>query len=282
MSYRFTHYLLGTEGLALMRSWYRAEAGGTPDQRVAEIRQICEEYAKDQDADLLSVDELATQDGYQRWAATYDSQDNPFVFDEPVLRDLFAPLAPGRALDAACGTGRQSLTLRAFGHEVTGVDLTPEMLAQARKRVPDADFRQGALTALPVDDADFDLVVCTLALTHLPDLAAPIRELARALRPGGHMVLADLHPVQVALGGHASFEAKPGEITVMRNHVHLHESYVSSFTHSGLRIRDCIEPVYTEETAELLWTYRRAPDATRIAFIGMPAMLIWHLTKEPA
>jgi ubiquinone/menaquinone biosynthesis C-methylase UbiE len=281
MSYRFTHYLLAAEGLALMRSWNSAEAGATLDQRVTEIRQICEEYEKHQ-GDLLNVDELTTQEGYGRWAATYDSQENPFVFDEPVLRDLFAQLPPGRALDAACGTGRQASALQALGHKVTGVDLTPEMLQQAKERVPEADFRQGDLSALPVGDAEFDLVVCTLALTHLPDLAQPIQELARALKPGGCMILADLHPVQVALGGHASFEANPGEITLMRNHVHLHESYVTSFTRNALRIRNCFEPAYTEETAELLWTYQRIPEATRTAFIGMPAMLIWHLTKEQA
>ena len=70
-----------------------------------------------------------------------------------------------------------------LGHRVLGVDITPEMLARARDRVPGAEFQTADLRKLPADDASFDLIVCGLALAHLPELDGAVRELARALAP---------------------------------------------------------------------------------------------------
>lgn len=93
------------------------------------------------------------------------------------------------------------------------------MLALARKRLPEAEFRHGDLGALPVDDAAVDLVVCALALTHVERLEPVFAEFARVVRPGGHVVIADLHPERVALGSVPSVRVddRPGRI---RSHVH--------------------------------------------------------------
>ena len=60
------------------------------------------------------------------------------------------------------------------------------------------------LRHLPVADAHVDLVTCGLALTHLPDLGPAFAELARVLRPGGHLITADIHWLSLPLGGIAS------------------------------------------------------------------------------
>jgi SAM-dependent methyltransferase len=65
-----------------------------------------------------------------------------------------------------------------LGHEVVGVDGSPEMLDLARDRVPQARFLEGDLGDLPVEDGNFDLAVCALALGHAEDLRPPIAELA--------------------------------------------------------------------------------------------------------
>ncbi|MGW1412258.1 class I SAM-dependent methyltransferase [Streptomyces sp. NPDC002403] len=65
-----------------------------------------------------------------------------------------------------------------------GVDASPEMPAQARKRLPDAAFHEADRHRLPLPDNAVDTIVCTLALTQVPDLAPVLAEFARVLRPG--------------------------------------------------------------------------------------------------
>ena len=81
-----------------------------------------------------------------------------------------------------------------------GVDATDAMLEVARAKVPDADFRRGALEDLPSRTSPVDVVTCALALTHVPTSAGPARVRA-VLRPGGTAVLSDIHPSNTLLGG---------------------------------------------------------------------------------
>ena len=94
------------------------------------------------------------------------------------------------------------------------------MLEKARTRVPDAEFRIGELAALGLDAGSVDLAVCSLALTHLADPAPAIAELARVVRPGGHIVLSDIHPCWVALGAQAAFRDVDERRGYVQNHVH--------------------------------------------------------------
>jgi SAM-dependent methyltransferase len=95
--------------------------------------------------------------------------------------------------------------LTASGHRTAGVDCSAAMLAIARRKVPQADFRIGDLTRLPLQDGSVDVAVCALALTHRPDPEPAIAELARVVRPGGTIVLSDAHPAFVQLQGQALF-----------------------------------------------------------------------------
>jgi ubiquinone/menaquinone biosynthesis C-methylase UbiE len=75
---------------------------------------------------------------------------------------------PGLALDAACGTGRFAEFLARRGHRVIGVDSSPDMLAHARRRVPDGEFHVAELDRLPLPDDSADVIVCALALSTCP------------------------------------------------------------------------------------------------------------------
>jgi len=74
------------------------------------------------------------------------------------------------ALDAACGTGRFAGFLARRGHRVIGVDSSPDMLAHARQRVPETGFHVAGLARLPLPDDWVDVIICALALDHVPAL----------------------------------------------------------------------------------------------------------------
>ncbi|MFD7640645.1 class I SAM-dependent methyltransferase [Kitasatospora sp. NPDC059795] len=116
-------------------------------------------------------------------------------------------LAAGQfAIDAGCGTGRALPLLRAAvgpSGTVLGVDLTPEMLAQAAAHRADAALVRADCTRLPLPDAAADLVFGAGLISHLPGPEAGLRELARVTRPGGRLAL--YHPV-----GRAALAARHG------------------------------------------------------------------------
>jgi SAM-dependent methyltransferase len=150
-------YFMAVEGLAMMRHIITDPERGRA--RGEDMRRIVENFdAFPQNLDL-PVTEHDVESGYTKWAPKYDGPGNMAIeYEEPVVRALMNELPAGDALDAACGTGRHAAMLAQLGHRVVGVDATEAMLAVARTKVPEADFRRGALEALPVDDASVDLV----------------------------------------------------------------------------------------------------------------------------
>jgi demethylmenaquinone methyltransferase/2-methoxy-6-polyprenyl-1,4-benzoquinol methylase len=95
---------------------------------------------------------------------------------------------PGETvLDVATGTGAVACELiRQKGCRVVGVDVTPEMLAEARRRLPpEVRLVEASAERLPFEDASFDALTFTYLLRYVADPAATLRELARVVRPGG-------------------------------------------------------------------------------------------------
>lgn len=99
-------------------------------------------------------------------------------------------------LDVGCGTGvfAERLVARHPEQPVTGVDVSPGMLAEARRKlsdVPNVCFVEASATALPFPDAAFDVVVSASVLRYVPDREAALREMYRVLAAGGRMVVLD-------------------------------------------------------------------------------------------
>jgi ubiquinone/menaquinone biosynthesis C-methylase UbiE len=278
---RLREFLVAVEGLALFRTLLDCD-DATADARIDEVRRIvgsAEESTFGLGADVPELDPRA---GYARWSATYDRPGNPLIsVEQPVVWALLDEVPVGRALDAACGTGRHSGRLAELGHEVTGVDASPEMLDLARAHVPRAQFLEGDLHDLPAEDDEFDLAVCALALGHCDDVRGPVEELARAVRSGGHVVLSDLHPALSVSGGQALFEATDGSLAFVREHVHLVSEYIEAFAGSGLDVVRCVEPRFgPDEAAMQGMAAQFVPEAARAAFAGLPAALIWQLRRR--
>lgn len=99
--------------------------------------------------------------------------------------------------DLGCGTGAVTEALAPFVERVIGVDGSRAMLAAARRRLgdqPNVELRAGELEALPIVDGELGAALLVLTLHHVPEPAAALAEAARALAPGGRLVIVDMLP----------------------------------------------------------------------------------------
>ena len=276
---RAGQYFLGVQGLAMLRSMTTPSAAAARCEEARQIASAFDEFPNSLEIPLVEHD---TEDGYTAWAPVYDGPNPAIDGEQPVVHAILESLPIGDALDAACGTGRHAVKLAELGHRVIGVDTTDAMLDVARSKLPDADLRRGRLEQLPLDDATVDVVTCSLALTHVPDLVPVMHEFARVLRPGGTAVLSDIHPFNTLTGGAlAGIPDRPitDGIGFVRNLTHLVSDYLRAFRSAGLSVSDCIEVPVGERQVTALPSYALYPDASRQAFDGVPFLLLWQLTK---
>jgi SAM-dependent methyltransferase len=106
-----------------------------------------------------------------------------------------ASVAPGVALDVACGGGFSTRALAAAGHRVVATDLTPESVVAARAATTDerrkVSWAVGAAERLPLRTGSVNVVGCRIAPHHFADMAAFVDEAARVLVPGGMLLVVD-------------------------------------------------------------------------------------------
>ncbi|MFI9611879.1 class I SAM-dependent methyltransferase [Streptomyces sp. NPDC052023] len=151
------------------------------------------------------------------------------------LEWLLGQLKPGsRVLDVGSGTGRPTAQMLAdAGHDVLGVDVSPVMVDLAARQVPGAAFRCADIREMSLPDRSFDAVCVYFSLLQLSraEQSVLIGRLARAVRPGGRLVLATVpldvedveavfmgQPVRVTSFGAGEFAAMAGAagLTVLR------------------------------------------------------------------
>jgi SAM-dependent methyltransferase len=103
-----------------------------------------------------------------------------------------------RVLDIACGSGNLAIPLARGGADVTGVDIAPNLLEQARARASaenlKATFDEGDAEQLPYADASFDVVVSMFGAMFAPRPELVVSEAARVLKPGGVLAMANWNP----------------------------------------------------------------------------------------
>jgi ubiquinone/menaquinone biosynthesis C-methylase UbiE len=165
-------------------------SGGRPaplqtEERVGEIMP----QTSDQNERVL--DQFTRQaEGYARLVA------QPAGAPPSPALALMAPQPDDLALDVACGSGNLTFELAAVVRHVTGVDLTPAMIDQARaaqaaRGFGNVDWRVADIQDLPFGDAAFSLVACRAAVHHFADPRAVLAEMARVCRPGGRIAVVD-------------------------------------------------------------------------------------------
>lgn len=290
-------YLLGLEGIALLRAFSGLYDRDFVVARLREIQAVLD--SAEAWGDGVEARPLTTREGYARWAEFYDEPGNQLIdLEQPVVREILDGLPVGIALDAACGTGRHTAYLASLGHDVIGVDTSAEMLARAREKVPGSEFHEAELHDLPLADDAVDVVVCALALSHVPDLARALAEFVRVLRPNGHLVISDSRGLIGDIGLPLVKIGPDGNFGYMPVWSRLASDYLAAALPLGLQVRRCEEPrrpdplvddegkglydsspppEHIPENPPNIWALHRfCPAATNAAWRGHPAAIIWH------
>jgi SAM-dependent methyltransferase len=288
-------YLLGLEGVALMRAFAGEYDRSFTHARIAEIREL---LARAEDLGPgVDVRPMPVADGYDVWARTYDGEDNGcFPMRDDVLAPMLDRLSPGRVLDAACGTGAVARQLIERGHEVVGIDISPVMLDRGRKAVPDATFLLGDVTSIPLLDGDVDHVVCSLATTHVVDLARFFAEAARVMRPRGHLLVLDTRTEFTGSSKYPLIQQAPdGRVGYIAGYNHGFGDYLRAALAHGFVVRACEEAYRDEQTVapdefpepptagppEIWELHPWAPEATNAAKNGHTAVVAWDFELRP-
>jgi ubiquinone/menaquinone biosynthesis C-methylase UbiE len=150
---------------------------------------------------------------------------------------MLPALAGASVLELGCGSGRNTVALLSAA-EVTAVDFSTEMLSRARARL-EADnvrFVEHDLTQpLPFEDATSDLVVITLVLEHIEDIAPIYAEVARVLRNEGQALVLELHPTRQRLGKRARFR-KADDVVSAPAFLHDVSAHVTAALDAGLTL----------------------------------------------
>jgi malonyl-CoA O-methyltransferase len=169
---------------------------------------------------------LAPREAYQRLAEEYDSSPNALISLE---HRTMAPLLPenleGRTvIDVASGTGRWARECRARGARAIDTDFCFEMGPSVQ-----ADARQ-----LPLPDASADVTICAFAMGYAPEC---FTELVRITRPGGMLLVSDIHPDALKRGWTRTFRHQ-GEIIQVRDQPYA----INDLRAPGLSLSCLIEP----------------------------------------
>lgn len=164
---------------------------------------------------------------YDEHAQWYDR----YVRERPIYRDVVLPsmlaligdVQGARVLDLACGQGWLERELARRGASVTGVDLSAELLALARRYEDEEPLRvtyvlDDAQTLSRMPLRSFEGVACTLALMDIPDVAAALRAVRRVLVPGGWLVISVTHPCFQSPFARAGVDAQ-GPLRVVRRYL---------------------------------------------------------------
>jgi malonyl-CoA O-methyltransferase len=186
---------------------------------------------------------LSVADAYDRWAQAYDDYPNSLVYTATqAVTALALGIAGQDVVEFGCGTGRNLEVLKRGGAgRLTGLDLSPGMLAEAAERkLGGALIAHDMTLPAPLPDACADLVLFSLTLEHIASPATPLREARRLLRPGGRITVIEIHPF-LSLGGLAAHFVLDGEQVEMPTWPHSFADHLNAFAQAGLVVAACKE-----------------------------------------
>ena len=233
---------------------------------------------------LVGSGPWAAAQAYDLWSATYDAEpDNLLVLlDEELFEGLLrrVEVRGRRVIDVGCGTGRHWTKILAHGPlELVGYDVSPGMLARLRRKHPGAAVHLASAEALSHSAAQScDLLVSTLALSHVPSADPVLDEWARVLRKGGDLLLTDFHPAAAAIAD-TTF-VHQGRLITVEKHVHPLPALEAALGRSGFELLEREERVIDEPLRQ---HYDRAgKGAVFERMRGTPLLYGMHLRRRGA
>jgi ubiquinone/menaquinone biosynthesis C-methylase UbiE len=133
---------------------------------------------------------------YEPVAPDYDRRyrENDYSGIQHCLLDFVSDPPSAEVLETGCGTGHWLAVLSQAGCKVAGLELSRQMLAMAKEKVPDLVLVQGRAEAIPWPAQTFDRIVCINAFHHFVNKQDFIQEARRTLRPGGGLLIVGLDP----------------------------------------------------------------------------------------
>jgi len=147
-------------------------------------------------------DDDATRAYYDEFSVRYEAERRPNRPDgyHALIDDLEVELverygAGGDVLECGVGTGLLLERFGRFAKTARGIDLSPGMLERARER--GLDVREASVTAIPFDDASFDVTCSFKVLAHVPEIGRALSEMARVTRPGGVVIAEFYNPLSM-------------------------------------------------------------------------------------
>ena len=152
---------------------------------------------------MLHDKERASGDFFDGWASGFeDRRISPwFQYTQSLAIGVLELRADSRVLDVGCGTGYavRQVAARVAAGRACGIDISPAMVEEARKRIPSAlatriEFKEASSAAIPYPDGAFTHIVCTNSFHHYPDPVGVLREMQRVLVPGGRIAIFENAP----------------------------------------------------------------------------------------
>ena len=209
---------------------------------------------------------ISAVEGYALWAESWDETPSPIVaVEERALAPWIDQIAPCRAVDVGCGTGRWTGRWNALGFDVSA----PMLAVAARKTGLAGRLAVGSADQLPVATSSCDAALCALTLGHVRECASAMRELARVLHPGGTLLLTDFHPKAAANGWRRTFR-RDGEVYELENYAYTIEDLKRYAPE--LELVECRD-AFIEEPERALFERAGRPELFEAA-CRMPAVLL--------
>lgn len=172
---------------------------------------------------------------YQLWSKIYDQNDNKTRdLDLIATKSVLSSLNFKKLVEIGCGTGKNTHWFAEKATEIIALDFSAEMLAIAKKKVPQPHiiFLEADITKpWDIENSWADLISCNLVLEHLSDLSFVFNEAQRVLKNKGYFFICEIHPMKRYTGSQAKFED-----ILVTSYLHHLSDYLSVAKKSGLQL----------------------------------------------